>query len=209
MDAARLALAGVRGGAEIRAGAAPGFPSDPGVLPSAPAGILQPRLMLGRTLGAWRARQSAVARCLARVGGSCLSRPREGGQAAVEAALLLPLLALVLLALVQVVLVAGRQVLVIHVARDAARRASVGESDRSVQVRVEQALGGGAELLLEPPPSRRREGEAVRARVRVPVRLWAGPWRPTVVLSATVAMRLEWGAGSGAPDYEGEGSGRE
>ena len=50
---------------------------------------------------------------------------REGGQATVEVALLLPLLALLLLAVVQVGLVVRDQVLVTHAAREAARAAAV------------------------------------------------------------------------------------
>ena len=52
-------------------------------------------------------------------------RRREGGQATVEVALLLPLFALLLLAVVQVGLVVRDQVLVTHAAREAARAAAV------------------------------------------------------------------------------------
>ena len=54
-----------------------------------------------------------------------MNREREGGQATVEVALLLPLLALLLLAVVQVGLVVRDQVLVTHAAREAARAAAV------------------------------------------------------------------------------------
>jgi Flp pilus assembly protein TadG len=50
---------------------------------------------------------------------------REDGQATVEVALLLPLLALLLLSVVQVGLVVRDQVLVTHAAREAARAAAV------------------------------------------------------------------------------------
>lgn len=52
-------------------------------------------------------------------------RQQEGGQATVEVALLLPLLVLLLLAVVQVGLVVRDQVVVTHVAREAARAAAV------------------------------------------------------------------------------------
>jgi Flp pilus assembly protein TadG len=52
-------------------------------------------------------------------------RRREGGQATVEVALLLPLVAAMLLAVVQVGLVVRDQVLVTHAAREAARAAAV------------------------------------------------------------------------------------
>lgn len=55
------------------------------------------------------------------------TRPRRSGsgQATVELALVLPLVALVLLALVQAVVVARDQLLVVHAAREAAREAAV------------------------------------------------------------------------------------
>ena len=49
----------------------------------------------------------------------------EGGQATVEVALLLPLVATMLLAVVQVGLVVRDQVLVVHAAREGARAAAV------------------------------------------------------------------------------------
>ncbi|MGH9279213.1 MAG: TadE/TadG family type IV pilus assembly protein [Acidimicrobiales bacterium] len=52
----------------------------------------------------------------------------EGGQAAVELALVLPLLAVLLLVLVQVGLVVREQILVVHAAREAAREAAVDPS---------------------------------------------------------------------------------
>ena len=54
-----------------------------------------------------------------------MRRQREGGQAAVELALALPLLALLALALLQVTLVVRDQVLLTHAAREAAREAAV------------------------------------------------------------------------------------
>jgi Flp pilus assembly protein TadG len=49
----------------------------------------------------------------------------DGGQAAVELALVLPLVALLLLAIVQLGLVVRDQILVVHAAREAAREAAV------------------------------------------------------------------------------------
>jgi len=73
-----------------------------------------------------------------------VSRGREGGQATVEVALLLPLLALLLLAVVQVGLVVRDQVLVTHAAREAARAAAV---DPQVAVARE---GAEAATRLDP-----------------------------------------------------------
>jgi Flp pilus assembly protein TadG len=56
-----------------------------------------------------------------------VARRREGGQAAVELALALPLLALLALALLQVALVVRDEVLLTHAAREAAREAAVSD----------------------------------------------------------------------------------
>lgn len=65
----------------------------------------------------------------------CHQRARgDQGQAAVELALVLPLVALLALVLVQVALVVRDQVLVVHVAREAAREAAVdGNPDRAAR----------------------------------------------------------------------------
>jgi Flp pilus assembly protein TadG len=57
----------------------------------------------------------------------------ERGQATVELALTLPVLAAVLLAIVQVGLIARDDVLVLHAAREAARQAALGASDGAVR----------------------------------------------------------------------------
>jgi Flp pilus assembly protein TadG len=64
---------------------------------------------------------------------------REGGQATVEVALLLPLLATMLLAVVQVGLVVRDQVLVTHAAREAARAAAVDPTDAAAREGAEAA----------------------------------------------------------------------
>jgi Flp pilus assembly protein TadG len=55
----------------------------------------------------------------------------DGGQSAVEFALVLPLLAALLLVLVQVGLLVRDQVLVIHAAREAVRQVAVQEGERA------------------------------------------------------------------------------
>lgn len=73
-----------------------------------------------------------------------MRRPAPGagqrGQASVELALALPLVALVLLAVVQVGLVVRDQVLVIHAARSGARAAAV-HHERSAPVEAARAAG--------------------------------------------------------------------
>ena len=58
---------------------------------------------------------------------------RDRGQSSVEVALLLPFLALLLLAVIQVGLVVRDQVLVVHVAREAARAAAVDTADSAAR----------------------------------------------------------------------------
>lgn len=58
------------------------------------------------------------------------------GQATVEAAILLPFIALILLAIVQIGLVVRSRILVTHAAREGARAAAVGGSDDEVRAAV-------------------------------------------------------------------------
>ncbi len=64
---------------------------------------------------------------------------REGGQATVELALLLPLLVLLLLAVIQIGLVASDRIAVEHVARVAARAAVTDPSPTSVTAAARKA----------------------------------------------------------------------
>jgi Flp pilus assembly protein TadG len=68
-------------------------------------------------------------------------RRRDGGQATVEVALVLPVVVLLLLAVVQIAQVGRAHVLTIHAAREAARAAAVGEPDATA-VRAAVAAGG-------------------------------------------------------------------
>ena len=61
------------------------------------------------------------------------ARRAERGQAAVELALTLPLVATVLLAIVQIGLIARDDVLVLHAAREGARQAALGAADGEVR----------------------------------------------------------------------------
>lgn len=120
---------------------------------------------------------------------------RERGQATVELALALPVVATLALMVVQVGVLAHRQVLVAHAAREAARSAAVVERSSEVA----QAARAGAERSggLD---SRRM---AVQARVEdglVQVEVSfadptdvaiIGPLLPDVSLRASAAMRWE------------------
>ncbi|HEV3401692.1 MAG TPA: TadE/TadG family type IV pilus assembly protein [Acidimicrobiales bacterium] len=119
---------------------------------------------------------------------------RDGGQAAVELALVLPLVATVVLAVVQVGLLVRDQVLVVHAAREAAREAAVQpaadgarqaalagsglESDR-LDVTVSDRGGAGSRVRVE---------VRYRAPARVPVVAAA---LGDVTLKATATMRVE------------------
>ncbi len=72
------------------------------------------------------------------------ARP-DDGQAAVELALVLPAIVLLLLALVQFALVARDELLVVHAAREAARAASVGADGPAAARRIV----GGAGVTIE------------------------------------------------------------
>jgi Flp pilus assembly protein TadG len=96
------------------------------------------------------------------------SRPvvPDRGQATVELALVLPLVALLLLAIVQVALVARDQNLVTHAAREAARAAAV-DADPEVAVSAAERAGP-----LDPARMRVRVRgrDGVGSRVEVTVR---------------------------------------
>jgi Flp pilus assembly protein TadG len=124
---------------------------------------------------------------------------RDEGQAAVELALVLPLLALLLLAVVQVVLVARDQILVVHAARAGARHAAVDGDASAVRRAVHDAGAGGLDasrLTVEVSPVG-RAGPLVTATVRyraptdVPL---VGPLLPDVPLLARASMASELSA---------------
>ncbi len=121
-------------------------------------------------------------------------RRRQGGQATVEVALLLPLLALLLLAVIQVGLVVRDQVLVTHAAREAARAAAV-----DPQVAVARA-GAVAAARLDPDrlsvelSGSTEPGGAltVTVRYRAPTAVaFVGPLVGDWTLVAEATMRVE------------------
>lgn len=119
---------------------------------------------------------------------------REGGQATVEVALLLPLLALLLLAVVQVGLVVRDQVLVTHAAREAARAAAV---DPDVAVARAGAVGAARldpdRLSVELSGSTEPGGRlTVTVRYRAPTGVpLVGPLLGDRTLVAEATMRVE------------------
>lgn len=118
----------------------------------------------------------------------------ERGQATVELALALPLVAGILLVLVQVGLVVRDQVLTAHAAREAVRAAAV--DDRAGAARSAAVDGSGldAERLTVRVGPRGRPGGRVRVEVayRAPTDVpLVGPLVGQVTLTASTTMRVE------------------
>ena len=121
-------------------------------------------------------------------------RGRDEGQAAVELALVLPLVFLLLLVVVQVALVARDQVLVVHAAREAARQAAVDAAPGAAR----QAALAGSRLAPDrlKVDVRNRAGPGSRVSVRVEYRTptdvpFVGALLRDLTLSSTAAMRVE------------------
>ncbi len=118
-----------------------------------------------------------------------------GGQATLELVLVLPFVVTLALLVVQVGLLAHRQVLVAHAAREAARAAAVTREPGEVA----SAARAGAERAGGLDPSRigvEARLEAGRVEVDVAVRdstdvALVGPLLPDVTLRATATMRWE------------------
>ena len=125
----------------------------------------------------------------------CHRRTRgDQGQAAVELALVLPLVVLLALMLVQITLVVRDQVLVIHAAREAAREVAVSDGPE-VAERAATAGGSLDPTRLEVSVSGRRQpGSRVQIDIgyasptNVPL---VGPLVGDVPLSGAASMRVE------------------
>lgn len=119
---------------------------------------------------------------------------RDEGQATVELALALPLVALLLLALVQVGLVVRDAVLVVHAAREAARQAAVAPGDAGVRDAAVASSGLEPDRLTVEVTGRGAPGSRVRVRVRyraptaVPL---VGGLIGDLTLTAGATMRVE------------------
>ena len=118
----------------------------------------------------------------------------DGGQAAVELALVLPLVLVLLLGVVQVGLVVRDQILVVHAAREAAREAAV---DAAPDAARRAALAGStlaASRLTVVTTGRGPAGSRVRAEVsyRSPTRVpLVGAAVGDLTLRAGASMRVE------------------
>ena len=126
----------------------------------------------------------------------------DRGQAAVELALALPLVVLMLLAVVQLVVVARDQLAVVHAAREGARAAAVSGAPAG-----DGAAAARAAIALSPlDVDVSVGGGAVRVSVRhvtvtdIPL---VGALLPDVEVRAGATMRLEPSAGASRPDTGG------
>ena len=123
------------------------------------------------------------------------TRREDDGQATVELALVLPLVALLLLLVLQVGLVMRDHLLVAHAAREAVRAAAVSDGDRAgAAVRAAERAGDLASDRLQVATTLTDGGERVSVQVRyrsstdVPL---VGLLLPDVGLSSDAVMRVE------------------
>ena len=123
-----------------------------------------------------------------------MSREREHGQAAVELALSLPLVVLLLLAAVQTGLIVRDQILVVHASREAARAAVVSPDASAARQAAVGSSGLSQHRLTVERGPRGAPGSTLRVAVRyvspteVPL---IGRLLPDVVLRAVTTMRVE------------------
>jgi hypothetical protein len=118
----------------------------------------------------------------------------EGGQASVELALLLPVIALLALVLVQVGLVVRAQVLVTHASREGARAAAVSPEAAAAREAVEASLPYAPARIDVRVRGRHETGDriTVEVRLQVPTEVpLIGQLVADVPLLATTTMRVE------------------
>lgn len=120
--------------------------------------------------------------------------PGERGQAAVELALALPVVFLLLMALLQTALIARHQVQLTHAAREAAREAAVSDNRSAPRQAALARSGLHSGGLTMHVTGQRTGSRRVRAELRykVPTRVpIVGLLVPDVVLRADASMRRE------------------
>lgn len=134
-----------------------------------------------------------------------MTRRGDGGQAATELALVLPLVVLLLLILVQVTLVARDQLLVVAAAREGAREAAVNSRPSATRAAILRI--GGLKPRRVTTETSHQGGSPGMVRVSVEYRSptdvpLVGPLFPDVVLRAKAAMRVELGHVQGKSSKE-------
>ncbi|HKA82707.1 MAG TPA: TadE family protein [Acidimicrobiales bacterium] len=119
---------------------------------------------------------------------------RDAGQATVELALVLPLVAGLLLAIIQAGVLARDQLLVTHAAREAVRAAAVDDDPAAARRAAEQAGPLAADRLDTEVVERGEVGGRVEVvvRYRSPTRIpLVGTLVDDVLLEAAATMRVE------------------
>ncbi len=119
---------------------------------------------------------------------------REGGQATVELALVLPVVVLVILLVVQVGVVVAGRVAVVGAARDGARRAALDGDDRAATAVVAGDVGSDGTTVVVRRVAGGPDGGVVEVRVRHTIRTVlpiVGPLVPDVTVEATARMPEE------------------
>jgi len=120
-------------------------------------------------------------------------RSGDGGQSSVELALVLPFVALVALLMVQVAVIGQRHLMVVHMAREAARAAAVADDDPAgAAERAARRAGAGdeARVTIDTRVHGREIEVAVAYREPTDVAV-VGRLLPDVTLSARTTMRSE------------------
>lgn len=123
-----------------------------------------------------------------------MTRHREAGQATVELALCLPLMALLLGAVIEVAMLATDHGRLVHAAREAARVAVVDHEEQPVREAAEAGGLQGLAISISPGPEGRVQGAPLTVQVsydppgRVPV---LGALFRDVELEARAVMRIE------------------
>lgn len=123
-----------------------------------------------------------------------MTRHDEGGQATVEAALVLPLIALLLLAVVQIGLLVRTELLVTHAAREAVRAAAVDADPHAASRAATTSSSLDASRMTVRVQGRDGPGSRVQvvvtysAPTEVPL---VGALLGDVTLQATATMRVE------------------
>lgn len=124
-----------------------------------------------------------------------VARWEDRGQSTVEFALILPLVALVVLCVVQAGFVVRDQLLVSHAAREAARAASVSETDRAgAALRAARQAGSLESDRLSGTVSVTDGGGSVRVVITYKCATdlpMIGPLVPDIDLQSSVLMRIE------------------
>ena len=118
----------------------------------------------------------------------------QAGQATLELALLLPILALVLAAIVEIGMIVADQGRLWHAAREAVRAAVVDPDQRDVEAAAERGGLRPLTVTVDPPSQQRRQGDPLTVtlvhepRARVPL---FGIVLDRLELRAAATMRIE------------------